>query len=301
MKKQLLVLSFCLLASFVANSVQADSVFSEEVVEVPREVVTPAAESAAVATEDSGWEFDITPFPIWIPDASGKFGSEGVAIGYDLDHGDILDIAKKLDWAVTGAVEARKNGWIIGVDVVAAKMSGLDLSDVNFNGDVVDTDMDITSVWANVTLGYRLYDGPLGDNTSYPYLTFDALAMASYIYLDQKTVITKVPLPILNDLVGQTVVDDSMYWWEPLGGVRVELQFSEKWSLGSKVLFGGTGAWDSRGSTDSHGDVLIGYRFSKRWMMLTGVRWKNYELKKDGIDIYSLDGVGPVLEFKASF
>ncbi len=308
MKKQLSVLSFFLLIIFAASSVQADAVSSEEIVEVPSEVATPAAKSSSVETEnaadpeDSGWEFDVTPFPAWVPDASGDFGVGNVAIPYDLDHGDIVDLVKDdLDWAVTGSFEARNDGLILGVDLIASKLSGVSLGDVNFNDDIIDVDMDITTVMLDLTIGYRFYDGPLG-NESYPRITVDGLAMASHFRLEQKTQISAVPLPILNGLIGQTVVDEHLYFWEPLIGGRVNLQFDEKWSLNSKVLLGGGGYWDSRGSNDGQAHVLLGYRMSERWTVLAGARWLDFEYKKDDIEVFSMeDSWGPLLAFKASF
>jgi len=277
---------------FVASWVQAGEVPADD-----SSVLPGVAAGVETDKADFGWHVDIVPFPIWLPDAKGKLGVKGATLKYDLSHGDVINLMKELDRGFTGAIEVRKDRWILGADVISAKLENVSLSDVNFSSEFVDVDMEIDVVMMNLMLGYRFFDGTLGDG-SYPRLTLDGMADAYYFYLGQQTTVTKSPLGLLN---GKEVVDYTGYFWEPMVGGRARLQFSEKWNLSAKVLLGGKGYWDSEGSTDGTADVLFGYRMSKHWTVFFGARWLDFAVEKDEIDIYSMENSwGPVLAFAAT-
>jgi hypothetical protein len=175
----------------------------------------------------------------------------------------------------------------------------LSIPRVNTSLGPTEIDIDSTMVIVRVAGGYRLYGRQLGEPDSHRRLDLHAYAGARFWYvkmeIDVEVPPARIPgfsvgatanLPILGGrsidlgsatLPGATVgginqsFEDSQWWIDPLIGLRLKADLSDRWMLTAHGDIGGFGigsaadfAWETA--------LMAGYRVSRRWTLAFGYR-----------------------------
>lgn len=207
------------------------------------------AHAGETPTSDE-WEFSGTIY-LW----ATAFGGE-VKRGGDIDI-TFDDVLQNLDGAFLGAIEARKDKWVLNTDIIYLKVSASDsgllrpaAGDVALGGSI-----ELDSWVITPSLGYNLINSKTG--------TLDAFVGARYLSLD-----STVKLSSTGPLGGRyTKIDPSENYTDGIVGVRGKLNLEGNWSL-PYYIDAGSGdsetTWQTYGGIDYHMDntnLFFGYRY----------------------------------------
>jgi hypothetical protein len=223
-------------------------------------------------SNDAGWHADISPY-VWF---AGVHGTAG-ALGHETSvHASFSDIFNYLNIGLMGGAELRYNRVVMPVDFLWMKLSddkGLAITDL---GDSVKAKM--TETMLAPKIGYRLINKPR--------VKMDALAGFRYWHLS-----TDLKLLSQGVQVGNTL-SQSANWVDGLGGAKIQLWLTPK--VVATVLgdAGGGGA-----NLDYQVVGALGYKISRRWVLLAGYRYLSVNYRPNGQArfVYDVDMPGMVI------
>ncbi len=222
-------------------------------------LVTPAL--AQTTDTDEDWEFRVTPYFL-AASLDGKTGIAGVTTDVDMPFGDILD---HLDAGFMMTATARKNRWILGVDAIYFKLSGVGSKSVTGPFGVITTEGTVelgsTQQIYQPTIAYRFF----GDDSP----SLDVYVAARYTSLESELTLTSTTdIPSFPD--GTSQLSEDVSWWDPVIGKRVTIWFTERLFSRTVVDFGGFGVgsdvtyqWLAAAGWrfSPHIDAAVGYRY----------------------------------------
>jgi len=260
------------LASVFASALGFLSLIPSTSLQAQSQSPTPQTENQA--SSDAGWHVGITPY-IWF---SGIHGTSGV-LGHDASvHATFGDIFNYLNIGAMGVVDLRYNRVIMPVDFLWMKLSD--------NKSLPLTDLGINSIKAQMTetilapkIGYRVADGKR--------VKVDALFGARYWHLS--TTFTLQP-QIRGGL------SQSANWADAVAGGRIEFALSPK---ASATIFGDAGGGSAR--LDYQVGGALGYKVSRRWVLLVGYRYLSVDYRPHGNAQFVYDVEMPGVAVGATF
>ncbi len=233
----------------------------------------PSTASDVIATTDSGWNVRAAMYG-WFTAMDGDVTIRGNAAPVDVKFTDIVD---KIDFAFMGIVEVGRGQWSFASDLFYAKL-GAD----NTRGATV-FDVGMEQFIGNFALVRNVVD----DGTT----RFDVYGGARVNYMSSDLTITNPVLP-LNINVSQ-----SKTWVDPIIGVRVNRNLSEKLFLRGVADIGGLGI-ESDLTWQAY--VALGYRVSEKTALSIGYRGLGTDYTDGGFN-YDVINHGLLLGLEHSF
>jgi hypothetical protein len=273
-------------AIFVASGVA--SIASAFAADLPTEKPPPAPIPQPALP--STWRFEITGYG-WAPSI---LGNSGLGSFPTLPfYASFLTLLEHLQGGLMGAVVARNDQFILGLDAIWSKIGGggtiKDLNNPLFGG---RTDLTLTSGIVTAFGGVRIPVGP-------PNLELYGTVGARYFYSGTKLSVTG-PLGIIS--ANPSVTKD---WIDPVAGVAAQYRINERWFVNALADLGG---W----SDSATGQALasVGYNWTPSIATTLGYRvLYTYEKQDTGVDfnferrrfLYQAWMYGPFAGFKYSF
>lgn len=225
-------------------------------------------------TTDEGWHADVTPY-IWF---AGMHGTVG-ALGHDTSvHASFGDIFNYFNIGLMGAAEVRYNRVLMPFDFLWMKLSddkGLPIQDASLS-----IKAKVTETMLNPKIGYRV--------VSNERLKVDALFGIRYWHVS--TNLSLQP----NQPLGS--FSQSANWVDALGGGKIEMALTPKVSV---TVLGDAGAGSA--NLDYQVAGMLGYRVSRRWVLLAGYRYLSVNYRPSGNAQFVFDANMPGLVLGATF
>ncbi len=225
-------------------------------------------------TSDDGWHVSITPY-IWFAGVNGTVG----ALGHDASvHADFSDIFHYLNIGLMGGMEVRRKRIIMPVDFMWMKLSDDKALPVDEESESIKAKMTETMITPKI--GYRVVDKKR--------LKVDALMGFRYWHMS-------------TDLKLQPTIEggnfsDSANWVDGVGGGRIEFGLTPKLSL---TVLGDAGGGSARSDYQVAG--ALGYKISRRWVLLAGYRYLSVNYRPNGYRQFVYDVNMPGLVAGATF
>ena len=232
---------------------------------------TPEAKETSA---NGGWHVDITPY-MWFASLHGTTGALGHEASVDASFSDIF---KYLNIGAMGVVEARYNRIIVPLDFMWMKLSddkGLPLNELG----VQSIKAKMTETMLTPKIGYRVADGKK--------VKVDALFGIRYWHVS--TDLTLEP-QVANGF------SQSANWVDAVAGGTIQLALSPK----AFMLIGGDAGGGSARS-DYQAAGFLGYKISRRWVLLGGYRYLSVNYRPTGNVQFVYDVDMPGLMFGATF
>ncbi len=242
-------------------------------------LLLPAASSAAggsssgapMTADAQEWHFSVSPY-IWGAGVEGDVGHK--RIGKSHVKLDFSDVARNLDVAFMGLMEARKGPYSILADIM--------YSDSTTKTDLPSSRLDTKSKTASGFLGagYTL----LQDGKSH----LDVIAGGRMWY-------SKTTLALHDGAIDGTQRSDNATWVDAVAGMRGHYAMTEHMFLTGWGTAGGGQArfdWDVAG--------LLGYQFGSTVAVLAGYRAMGVNYQHDGF-VYDMVQQGPVIGMTVGF
>lgn len=237
-------------------------------------LATPAPQPEPQPSSDIGWHVRITPY-IWF---AGVHGTSGV-LDHDASvHASFGDIFNYLNIGAMGVVDLRYNRVVMPIDFLWMKLSdnqGLPVDEAGVNS----IKAKMTETILAPKIGYRIADGKR--------VKVDALFGARYWHLS--TTLTLQP-QIAN------AFSDSANWADAVAGGRFEFALTPK---ASATIFGDAGGGSAR--LDYQVGGALGYKVSRRWVVLVGYRYLSVDYRPNGRALFVYDVNMPGLAIGATF
>ena len=237
------------------------------------DVNTPSPQTKEMeARTNDGWHFAFTPY-IWFAGVHGEAG----ALGHDVSvHAGFSDIFNYLNLGAMGIFETRYKRVLMPVDFMWMKLSdekGLPITD-----NVASVKATMRETMLTPKIGYRIADGRK--------VKVDALFGVRYWHLNNE-----LRAFSQGAQIGRTL-SQSANWADAVAGGRIELALSPK----AFVVIGGDAGGGSARSDWQVGGAL-GYKVSRKWVMLAGYRYLsiNYRPNGNAQFVYDVDMPGLVL------
>jgi hypothetical protein len=235
---------------------------------------SPETSQAKQADPNDGWHLEITPY-LWFAGVHGTTGALGREASVDASFSDIF---KYFNIGAMGVVEARYNRIIMPLDFMWMKLSddkGVPLNELG----VQSIKVKMTETMLTPKIGYRVADGKR--------VKVDALFGIRYWHVS--TDFTLEP-QVANGF------SQSANWVDAVAGGRVQVALSPK----AFVTIGGdAGGGSARHDYQAGG--FLGYRISRRWVLLGGYRYLSVNYRPTGNDQFVYDVDMPGLMFGATF
>jgi hypothetical protein len=238
--------------------------------------VSTGALAQQPASETGSWHFGASIYG-WFPDITGQtaFTPPGGSGDFEIDIEDILE---NLEFTLMGTFDVRKGRWGILTDAIYMDVgnSGSGTRKASIGGiqlpvdATADVDLDLESWIWTITGYYRALDRP--------WLTFDVVAGARYLDVEQKVDydvtgnVGSIPAPGRSG-----TAKESLSNWDAVIGVRGRFAFGAKkaWFV---PYYLDVGAGDS--DLTWQGIAGMGYAF--RWIEVAAVwRYLYYDLPSD--------------------
>jgi hypothetical protein len=233
---------------------------------------TPKTETPSPS--DDGWHVGITPY-IWFAGVHGTVG----ALDHEASvHASFGDIFNYLNIGAMAAVEPRYNRIIMPFDFIWMKLS--DNKALPFDEGATSVKAKMTETLITQKIGYRFVDAKK--------VKVDALFGFRYWHL--QNTFTLQPTQIANGF------SQSANWVDGLGGARIELGLTPK--LSANIL-GDAGGGSAR--LDYQVAGLLGYRLSRKVVLLAGYRYLNVDYRPTGKPGFIYDVAMPGLVLGATF
>jgi hypothetical protein len=239
----------------------------------------------------TGWTFIVTPF-VWLPETEGDITADGVSVATDMSFSDMLD---QLNYGFLGLVEARNGRWTLIGEAFFANLED------DFDAGPLSIDLETDQLMAGGLLGYRILSRDVGAGFLEALgaerlgLFIDLLGGGRYWNFKQEIAVAG-PGPGSSS-------DSSEHWFDLLVGTRLEVAFTDRFSLLTVIDVGGFGIGSASDST-WHWALTGSYRLGERWSVSAGYR----VLSLDRADGSGADRVetntkmfGPVLGFSYRF
>jgi hypothetical protein len=223
--------------------------------------------ASAASAQDMDWTYSLTAY-LWATKTGVSAETPtGETVEAELSFSDAL---QDLDFAFMGNFEARKGKLSLLTDAMYFKLSPTNPTPGPFTDTVtVRTQMTVISGYA----AYRVHDDPS--------ISVDLAGGFRWANLDSDISTTGVLT---------TEFDASDDWIDPVIGVRLSSQLSEKVSAALFVDYGGF----SSDSTTWQTAVSVGYALNDRWTLRGGYRYMEFDREINGRD-FSLDQSGLLL------
>ena len=203
-------------------------------------------------TSDGGdWEFSLGMFG-WLTSVEGDVGPAGSVAPVDVEFGDILDA---LDMTILANLEVRRGRWFLLSTLTYLELSADDSGGgLLFDRVSLEMDQTILSLW----LAYRVLEGPT---------SVDVMAGARYMSIG-------TDIGFQGGTRDGTEASEDADWIDPLIGVRISHDFSEKWHGQLRADVGGFGV-----SSDLAWEVFagVGYHITDSIQMYGGYRYLNVD------------------------
>jgi hypothetical protein len=223
---------------------------------------------------DDGWHVGITPY-LWF---AGVNGTSGV-LGHDAAvHAGFGDIFNYLNIGAMGVVETRYNRVIMPLDFMWMKLSDNKSLPLNELG-AESIKAKMTETMVTPKIGYRVVDGKK--------VKVDALFGIRYWHLG--TTLT------LQPQIGNGF-SESANWVDAVAGGRIEFALGRK---ASATVFGDAGGGSARSDYQVGGG--LGYKVSRRWVLLVGYRYLSVNYRSNGNALFIYDVDMPGLAIGATF
>jgi hypothetical protein len=231
--------------------------------------LTPAiAQAQAVASPDSGWSFEVTPY-LWGAAMNGEVGAGSLpAINVDMSFSDILD---NLDAGLMGAFEARKGRWGLLFDGIYMKLAHSATASRTGGGPIGATltasaELEVAQTMYAAALAYRTIEGrsPLDVIGGLRYAKIEAEARIDGSFYAQ---------------TGTAIRSAEKDWVDPYIGVRAQRPIAERWTFVGYADVGGFGV-----GSDFTWQLAVGfdYEFSKSIAGKFGYRTLSVDYDNDG-------------------
>lgn len=230
----------------------------------------PDADSGIVAITDSGWNVRTAIYG-WATAMDGDVTVRGFTAPVDVEFSDILD---KIDFAFMGVVEVGRGDWSFASDLFYAEL-GAD----NTRG-ATTFDVGMEQFIGNFVIVRNVVD----DGTT----RFDLYGGARVNYMSPD--LTIAPVPAIN-------VSQSKTWVDPIIGVRVNRNLSEKMFMRGVADMGGFGI-ESDFTWQAY--VALGYRLCDKAALSIGYRGLGTDFT-DGGFTYDVFSHGLLLGYEYSF
>ncbi len=228
----------------------------------------PAASPAppTAGADDNKWHLTVAPY-LWFPAVSGTVGALGHETSVHVSAGDVLS---NFNFGIMGAVEARRNRWLVPVDFMWVRLKD--------TKGIPENDIGLTSITARLTesiltpkVGFRFADTERWKA--------DALFGIRYWHFGESLT--------LNPVGRQ--VSATQNWVDFNLGMRVAAVVTPKMSI---TVFGDEGAGGSR--LDYQAGGFLGYRIKPTVALLLGWRYL-YVDRQDRGTVINVHETGPVL------
>jgi hypothetical protein len=220
--------------------------------------LTVAPEPAAPVALAPGWRFQATLYG-W---ATGLSGESGVGRLPDANiDTSFTDVLSNLQGAFMGAFIARNGTFILGADLIWAKLG----DDVNLKEGTgplapfrsgANVDFDVTQTIATAFGGLRLPIGP-------PNLELYATAGARYQRIDTSLTLELPAVGFSHDN------ERTEEWVDPLVGLAMQYEINDKWFINGLADIGGFGIG---AKVDTQGLLSVGYRWTPTVATTLGFR-----------------------------
>jgi hypothetical protein len=224
---------------------------------------------------DKGLHVGITPY-IWF---AGMHGSTGVLGRNASVHASFGDIFSYLNIGLMGAAEVRYNRVVMPVDFMWMKLSddkGLPLNQVG----VQSIKAKVTETLLTPKIGYRV--------VSQKRVNVDALFGIRYWHLT--TDFTLQPTQVAG---GFSRTAD---WVDAVAGGKIEMALTPKVVL---TILGDAGGGSAKSDYQVAG--LMGYKISRRWVLLAGYRYLSVNYRPNSRDAFVYDVIMPGVALGATF
>jgi hypothetical protein len=231
-------------------------------------IASPQPKEAPVS---DGLHVDFTPY-IWFAGLNGTSG----ALGHDASvHASFGDIFSYLNIGAMGLLEVRYNRVIMPVDFMWMKLSDNKALPLN-DAEAESVKAKMTETLLTPKIGYRIADGKK--------VKVDALFGIRYWHLSTDLTLQPVEL--------KTGFSDSANWVDAVAGGRITLALSPKAFI---AVGGDAGGGSARSDYQIAGG--LGYRISRRWVVLGGYRYLsvNYRPNGNAKFVYDVDMPGLVI------
>ncbi|MEE4239145.1 MAG: hypothetical protein V2I51_20685 [Anderseniella sp.] len=234
-------------------------------------------------TTESGFEFNIVPFYLWLPGYNGSVALEGPLGGQvgpakiDLTPIDILsnlgDFLDALDGLYMGSGEVRYGKVGLVYDIFYLDVSST--AEIEGSALPVNADVGFSQVMATVLGSYRVLESDT--------MHVDLLGGIRIQDID-----ISIDLNILDQTL--PVTGDST-WVDPIFGAKGRMQLSENWYASGTALVGGFGV-----SSDIVWDVSanLGYQWNNWLDLYAGFRGAGTDYKS-GNFVWDVTQYGPVM------
>lgn len=235
--------------------------------------VTCVLLASAASAQDTDWKYALTTY-LWTTKTGVSAETPtGETVEAELSFSDAL---QDLDFAFMGAFEARKGKLSLFTDGMYFKLSPNNTTPGPLTDSVtVRTQMTVISGYA----AYRVVEDP----------SFAVDLAGGFRWAKTDTDVTTTgPLT--------TEFNKSDDWIDPVIGVRLSTQISEKVSAALFVDYGGFSSESSTWQTS----VTMGYALNDRWTLRGGYRYMEFDREIDGRD-FSMDQSGLLLGATYSF
>ena len=225
--------------------------------------------ASAASAEDLDWKYRLTTY-IWATNTGISAETPtGETVDAELSFSDAL---KDLDFAFSAIFEARKGKWRLFTDGTYVKLSPTNSTPGPL------TDSVAVRTQATVINGYAAYQ------------VFEAPSFAVDLAGGFRWANLDSDVSTSGGTIGDTEFNSSDAWVDPVIGVRLSTQISEKVSA---TLFADYGGFSSD-STTWQTLVSVGYALNDRWTLRGGYRYMEFDQEIDGRD-FSMDQSGLLL------
>jgi hypothetical protein len=186
---------------------------------------------------------------LWTPAVTGDVGVGRLDADIDWSIGDVIS---DLNFAIFPGFEVGKDKWVLIFNGAYAQLE--DEASFSSRGGLIEGDADVTMdlYIADLAVGYRLFDIPLGgDGATDMVLSLTPVIGVRYTYIS---------LEIDPDRIETRSGHED--WWDPYVGARANLRFNDQWAWRTEGTVGGFGvgsdfAWTAQTTLD--------WRFHNNW------------------------------------
>jgi len=217
---------------------------------------------------DDGWHFTVMPY-LWFPGIHGTVGARGHDASVHVSGSDVLSY---FNFGLMGAVEARKNRFLMPIDFMWVRLKdekGIPIEDQ----DQRSIDIHITELLFTPKIGYRLVDQEK--------FKVDALAGIRYWHLGQSFTLNPSGL-------GRS---SSANWVDALGGAKFTFDLSPRAAI---TIGGDAGAGGAKLDYQAFG--FLGFKVKPNIALLAGWRYVDVDYRaNNNLFIYDVAQTGPAL------
>lgn len=223
-----------------------------------------------VAADDSGWHWAVSPY-LWFPGISGTIG----ALGHDASvHASPGDVLSNFHIGLMGAVEARKNRFVMPIDFIWVKLEAD--KGLPFDNDLTSIQVKVTETILTPKVGYRIVD--------HEKIKIDAVVGFRYWHLGQN--LSFQPSGILSNF------SPSANWVDGVAGGKIQMALSQKTVA---TIFGDAGGGGA--ALDYQAGGLLGYRLGRKAILEAGWRYlyANYRTNPPALFVFDAHESGALI------